>query len=175
MLDCGFTAKCVTYFYAPFSKLNQGMKIRSDYSPVGVLGVKQVGNHMFKPYLSHCLWVKHDNTSLKTHNIRRCADREKKRMNRADAEKIILNDTETMMQQTANSGLEQSCGLLITCGSSSTVGLTAGAAHVHIQLIFCLRRGGGGWVAAQLITGTAGAVEKSVLPACNHFTFLALQ
>lgn len=65
-------------------------------------------------------------------------------MNRADAEKMILNDTETMMQQTANSGLEQSCGLLITCGSSSTVGLTAGAADIHIQLIFCLRRGGGG-------------------------------
>lgn len=52
MLDYGFTAKYVTYFYA---KTNKGMKIRSDYSAVRVLGVKQFGNHMFKPYLSHCL------------------------------------------------------------------------------------------------------------------------
>lgn len=55
MLDYGFTAKYVIYFYAPFSKINKGMKIWSDSSPVRVLGVKQLGSHMFEPYLSHCL------------------------------------------------------------------------------------------------------------------------
>lgn len=45
MLDYGFTAKYVAHFYAPFSKINKEwtLKIWSDYSPVRVLGVKQLG------------------------------------------------------------------------------------------------------------------------------------